>query len=63
MTVALVARGVADTVAHLGGHVGVLAFKQGYAEWSEGNRDPDGELAPYTLVALNDLRAASAALS
>ena len=62
MTTALVARGVPDPTAHLAGELGVLAFKRGYAEWSEGNRDVDDELAAYTLAALDDLRAASASL-
>lgn len=52
-----------DPTAQLAGELGVLAFKRGYAEWSEGNRDVDGELAPCTLAALNDLLAASASLS
>ncbi|MDT7804037.1 MAG: hypothetical protein QOI78_7470, partial [Actinomycetota bacterium] len=30
--------------------------------WSEADRDSAGELAPYTLAALDDLRAASASL-
>jgi AcrR family transcriptional regulator len=63
MTAALVARGVPETTAHLAGELGVLAFKRGYAEWSEGDRDADDELAPHTLAALEDLRAASASLT
>jgi AcrR family transcriptional regulator len=62
MTTALIARGVPDTTAHLAGELGVLAFKQGYAEWSEGDRQSETELAYYTLAALNELRAASASL-
>lgn len=62
MTAALVARGVPDLPAHLASELGVLAFKRGYAQWSEGARDVDDELASYTLAALNDLRAASASL-
>jgi AcrR family transcriptional regulator len=62
MTVALVARGVPDPVAHLAAELGVLAFKLGFAEWSEGDRDATDDLAPYTLSALNDLREASASL-
>src|ERR1700745_3984401 len=38
MTTALVARGVPDPTAHLAGELGVLAFKRGYARWSEGDR-------------------------
>ncbi|MEV1329624.1 helix-turn-helix domain-containing protein [Micromonospora costi] len=62
MATALVARGVPDAVAALAGELGVLAFKRGYAEWSEGDRDGTDELAPYTLAALDELRAASASL-
>jgi AcrR family transcriptional regulator len=62
MTTALVARGVSNPTAHLAGELGVLAFKRGFAEWSETDRDGAGELATYTLAALNELRAASASL-
>jgi AcrR family transcriptional regulator len=62
MTTALVARGVPVPTAHLASELGVLAFKRGYAEWSEGNRDVDDELAPHTLAALDELRAATASL-
>jgi AcrR family transcriptional regulator len=63
MTTALLARGVPDPVAHLASEMGVLAFKQGYAAWSEGNPAADGELAPHTLAALNDLQIASTTLN
>lgn len=62
MTAALVQRGVPEPTAHLAGELGVLAFKRGYAEWSEGDRDAEERLAPYTVAALRDLRAATAAL-
>jgi AcrR family transcriptional regulator len=62
MTEALVARGVPDTTAHLASEMGVLAFKQGYARWAEGDRSDDDGLAPHALAALADLRAAAAAL-
>jgi hypothetical protein len=62
MTTALVARGVPDPTAHLAGELGVLAFKRGYAEWSEGARDTEDELARHTLAALQELRVASASL-
>ncbi len=62
MTAALIARGVPDPTAHLAGELGVLAFKRGYAEWSEGDRDTGDLLAPYTVTALDELRAASASL-
>jgi len=62
MTTALIARGVADPTAHLAGELGVLAFKRGYAEWSDGERDAEHDLAQHTLAALDALRAASASL-
>ena len=62
MTTALIARGVTDTTAQLAAELGLLAFKRGYAQWSEGDRDADNDLAYYTLPALNELRAASASL-
>lgn len=62
MRAALVARGVPDPTAQLAGELGVLAFKRGYAVWSEAGRDAEGALAPYTLAALDDLRVASASL-
>ena len=37
MTAALVARGVPDPTAQLAAELGLLAFKRGYAEWSEGD--------------------------
>ena len=42
--------------------LGLLAFKRGYAEWSEGDRDAGDKLAQYTLAALDELQAASASL-
>jgi AcrR family transcriptional regulator len=62
MTAALVARGVPDAMAHLAAELGVLAFKRGYAEWSDGDRDDDTGLAPFALAALADLRAAATSL-
>ncbi|MDT0612208.1 TetR/AcrR family transcriptional regulator [Streptomyces lancefieldiae] len=62
MTAALIARGVAEPTAHLAGELGVLAFKRGYAQWSEGDRDDTEGLAPHALAALEDLRAATASL-
>jgi AcrR family transcriptional regulator len=62
MTAALIGRGVPDPAAHLAGELGVLAFKRGYAEWSEGDRGAEDGLACYTLAALDELRAASATL-
>ncbi|GAB3833245.1 TetR/AcrR family transcriptional regulator [Kribbella italica] len=62
MTTALIARGVPDPIAHLAGEFGVLAFKQGYAEWSEADHETGDDLAPYTLAALESLRAATGSL-
>jgi AcrR family transcriptional regulator len=62
MTAALAARGVPDPTAALASELGVLAFKRGYAEWSEGDRGAGDELAGYALAALDELRAASASL-
>ena len=63
MTAALLTRGFPDPTAHLAAELGVLAFKQGYAQWSEGDRTPDDQLAPHTLAALDELRAATATLT
>lgn len=57
MTDALLARGVPDPVAALAGELGVLAFKRGYAAWT------DGDLAPFTLAALDELRTAMGAVT
>ncbi|MEU9063974.1 helix-turn-helix domain-containing protein [Streptomyces sp. NPDC048430] len=62
MTAALIARGVPESTAHLAGELGVLAFKRGYAQWSESPRDDAEGLAPHALAALEDLRAATASL-
>lgn len=62
MTDALVARGVPDATAHLAAELGVLAFKRGYAEWSEADRGDEDALAPYALAALEELRSATASL-
>jgi AcrR family transcriptional regulator len=62
MTAALLARGVPDPTAHLAAELGVLAFKRGYAQWSEGDRDDATGLAQHTLAALDDLRTATASL-
>jgi AcrR family transcriptional regulator len=62
MTAALAARGVPDPTAHLAGELGVLAFKRGYTQWSEGDRDDARGLAHHALAALDDLRTAAATL-
>lgn len=61
MTTALLARGVPEMTAHLAGELGVLAFKQGYARWSESDQSGRG-LAEYALAALDELRTASRSL-
>jgi AcrR family transcriptional regulator len=58
---ALSARDVPDAIARLAAELGVLAFKQGYAQWLQTN--DDATLVPYTLAALEDLRAASQSLT
>jgi AcrR family transcriptional regulator len=62
MTTALVARGVPDSTAHLAAELGVLAFKRGYAQWCDGDRDDGEGLVRHALAALDDLRAATASL-
>lgn len=62
MTAALTARGVPDPTAHLAGELGVLAFKRGYAQWSESDHDDVKGLAHHALAALDDLRTATASL-
>ena len=62
MTAALVARGVPDPAAAVASELGVLAFKRGFAAWSEGGQDAGADRAPDTLAALDELRAASASL-
>jgi AcrR family transcriptional regulator len=62
MTAALLARGVPDPTAHLAAELGVLAFKRGYAQWSESDRDDGKGFAPHALAALEELRAATTSL-
>ncbi|MEU2354851.1 helix-turn-helix domain-containing protein [Streptomyces misionensis] len=62
MTGALVARGVPEPTAHLAAELGVLAFKRGYAQWSEADRDDTTGLAHHALTALEDLRKATTTL-
>ncbi len=62
MTAALVGRGVPDSTAHLASEMGVLAFKQGFAEWCDADHQAGHDLAHYTLSALNELRAAATSL-
>ncbi len=62
MTTALINRGVPEPTAHLAGEIGVIAFKRGFAQWSEENRNDNAPLAPYTLVALKELQTASHSL-
>jgi AcrR family transcriptional regulator len=63
MAEALRGRGTDDATARLAAELGVLAFKIGYARWTEPSRDADpGELATHTSAALDELRASAANL-
>jgi AcrR family transcriptional regulator len=63
MTQALLARGVPEPTAALAGELGVLAFKRGYADWSEADHEEgNGDLARCILAALDALRTASTML-
>ncbi|WP_380161172.1 TetR/AcrR family transcriptional regulator [Kineococcus sp. R86509] len=62
MTEALVGRGVPSTAAHLAAEMGVMAFKLGYARWADAAPDEAGGLWPHASAALEELRAAGAAL-
>jgi AcrR family transcriptional regulator len=63
MTAALVERGIPGPTAQLAAELGALAFKQGFAAWSEDSAGSGQGLAPYALRALEDLRAATATLA
>ncbi len=56
---ALLARGVPDPTAQLAAEMGVLAFKRGFAQWSEGDPNNNVHLSHLALAALDDLRAAT----
>jgi AcrR family transcriptional regulator len=59
MTEALRGRGVPRAVAQVAAELGILAFKTGFARWTDPARDADpGELAPLTRAALDELRTA-----
>ena len=62
MTAALIARGVPTPAAHLAAELGVLAFKQGYARWSEADDDEPAGLEQHALAALNEFRLATRTL-
>ncbi|MFE6888398.1 TetR/AcrR family transcriptional regulator [Streptomyces sp. NPDC057694] len=62
MIAALEERGVPGDVAAVAGELGVLAFKRGFAQWSEGERGACDELAKCVLECLGELRAAVASL-
>jgi AcrR family transcriptional regulator len=63
MTTALVARGVAEPIAHLAAEMGVLAFKRGFGEWLKTDLHGEDDLAQLTLSALDELREATASLN
>ncbi len=60
MTTALVERGVPGPTAQVAAELGVLAFKRGYAEWSDSTGD--AALGTCLRTALDELRAATTAL-
>jgi AcrR family transcriptional regulator len=62
MTAALTARGVPDATAHLAAEMGVLAFKRGYAQWSDAEGEAAEGLASHVLAALHELRTAATSL-
>ncbi len=62
MTAALTARGVAGPAAQLAAELGVLAFKQGYARWSEVDEGNAAGLADYAIAALEEYRSATRSL-
>lgn len=62
MEEALVARDVPAGVARLAAELGVLAYHRGFERWA---KEPDADsdlMAEYSVAALDDLRAAAAAL-
>ncbi|MFI6349049.1 TetR/AcrR family transcriptional regulator [Streptomyces sp. NPDC050560] len=63
MTDALIARGVPDPTAAVASELGALAFKRGFARWSEGDQEGKDDLGALILTALDELRAASASLT
>ncbi|UWE07463.1 TetR/AcrR family transcriptional regulator [Actinacidiphila bryophytorum] len=63
MVAALTRRGVAEPAAQVAAEIGVLAFKVGYARWTDPARDDaPGELADHTGAAFEELRSAAAEL-
>ncbi|TCK27552.1 TetR/AcrR family transcriptional regulator [Pseudonocardia endophytica] len=62
VTDALVARGVPDATARVAGELGVLAFKQAFARWSDDERGDADSLARHATSALDELRTAAASL-
>ena len=63
MRAALLDRGASDVAAHLAGELGVLAFKRGYAAWSDGKAGAHTGLDQHVLAALLELRTATASLA
>ncbi|MEY9965318.1 AcrR family transcriptional regulator [Streptacidiphilus sp. MAP12-16] len=63
MVDALKRRDVKEPTAQVAAELGVLAFKLGFSQWADPDRDQDpGELATHTRAALDELRAAAADL-
>ncbi|MCU1394860.1 MAG: TetR family transcriptional regulator [Ilumatobacteraceae bacterium] len=63
MSEALVTRGVQEAIARLAAEMGVLAFHQGFLQWSSGPESDSAELARLALASLQDLRIAAASLT
>ncbi|ASW56349.1 TetR/AcrR family transcriptional regulator [Plantactinospora sp. KBS50] len=62
MTGALIAREVPEATAQLAAELGILAFKRGYAAWSQADPEDGTGLATHALAALAELRAATVTL-
>ncbi|BCJ32274.1 TetR/AcrR family transcriptional regulator [Actinocatenispora sera] len=62
MSTALLARGVPEATAQLAAELGLLAFKRGFARWTEDDRTHDRGLAHHALAALRELHAAATSL-
>ena len=56
MIAALNERGVHGPLAHVVAELGLLAFKLGFARWSEDDRDGVSTLERHALAALDELR-------
>ena len=62
MATALIERGIQAPTAQLAAEMGVLAFKQGFAAWTDDTAGREHGLATYALDALENLRVAATTL-